>query len=208
VTDAERHEQHTSRDWRERAACRTGVDPDLFFPAAESGATRNAQVRAAKAVCARCPVRAQCLTEALARIPYGICGGLTEHERRRLRTTRRPPHGQRGDGLSTAAREVLTDGPRRGMSGQERAAVGRALLAAGRTPRQVATACGVTERSAARWAAHARTDTRTDTTPSSDDRADAGVGRGAAAATGLPSGPPSTPHTQAGTRAPEGPERR
>ena len=59
MTDAERHEQHTSRDWRERAACRAGVDPDLFFPAAESGAARDAQVRAAKAVCARCPVRAR-----------------------------------------------------------------------------------------------------------------------------------------------------
>jgi hypothetical protein len=208
VTDVEWHEQHTSRDWRERAACRAGVDPDLFFPAAESGAARGAQVRAAKAVCARCLVRSECLAEALVRIPYGIAGGLTEHERRRLRTTRRPPHGQRGDGLNTAAREALSDGPRRGMCGQERARVGRALLAAGATPRQVATACGVTERSAARWAAHARPDTSTDTAASSDDHADAGVARGAAAATGLPSGPPSTPHTQAGTRAPEGPERR
>src|SRR4051794_14169037 len=54
------------------------------LPPAESGPARIMQVAAAKAVCARCPVREQCLTEALARIPYGIAGGLTEHERRRL----------------------------------------------------------------------------------------------------------------------------
>ena len=61
MTDVERHAQHRSKQWRERAACRSGVDPDLFFPVAESGAARNAQVRAAKAVCARCPVRSDCL---------------------------------------------------------------------------------------------------------------------------------------------------
>ena len=38
----------------------------------------------AKAVCAGCPVRAECLDEALARIPDGIAGGLTPAERRRL----------------------------------------------------------------------------------------------------------------------------
>ena len=67
MTDVERHAQHRSKQWRERAACRSGVDPDLFFPVAESGAARNGQVRAAKAVCARCPVRSDCLAEALAR---------------------------------------------------------------------------------------------------------------------------------------------
>ena len=82
--------------WRERAACRDVDDPELFFPAAESGPARDAQVAAAKAVCARCPVRAECLTEALARIPYGIAGGLTEHERRRLRTRPRRPGSRRG----------------------------------------------------------------------------------------------------------------
>ena len=74
----------SGRDWRARAACR-GSDPELFFPTAESGPVRAGQVAAAKAVCARCPVRAACLAEALARIPYGIAGGLTEYERRRLR---------------------------------------------------------------------------------------------------------------------------
>jgi S-DNA-T family DNA segregation ATPase FtsK/SpoIIIE len=36
-------------------------------------------------VCARCPVRSECLTDALSRIPHGIAGGLTADERRALR---------------------------------------------------------------------------------------------------------------------------
>ncbi len=50
------------REWRMNAACR-GVDPELFFPAAEGGPARDAQVAAAKAVCARCPVRRECLAD-------------------------------------------------------------------------------------------------------------------------------------------------
>jgi hypothetical protein len=83
------HPQRTEpagRAWRDRAACRD-VDPERFFPAAEDGPGLRAQVAAAKAICARCPVRAECLAEALARIPFGIAGGLTEHERRQLRRT-------------------------------------------------------------------------------------------------------------------------
>ena len=76
----------TARDWRSRAACAAvDIDAELFFPAAEAGPVHDAQVAAAKAVCARCPVVADCLAEALARMPYGIAGGLTEQERRVLR---------------------------------------------------------------------------------------------------------------------------
>ncbi len=57
-------------EWRTRAACRS-VDPDVFFPTAEAGPVYDAQVAVAKAVCAGCPVRAECLAEALVRIPYG-----------------------------------------------------------------------------------------------------------------------------------------
>ncbi len=77
------HEPH-GREWRSQAAC-LGTDPELFFPAAETGPVHDAQVAAAKTVCGRCPVVAACLTEALARIPYGVAGGLTEDERRILR---------------------------------------------------------------------------------------------------------------------------
>jgi hypothetical protein len=73
----------SSRDWRLVAVCAT-VDPELFFPTAETGPVYDAQVIAAKRVCAGCPVRPECLTEALVRIPYGIAGGLTEDERRTL----------------------------------------------------------------------------------------------------------------------------
>ncbi len=140
--------------WRERAACRD-VEPETFFPTATTGPARDAEVAEAKAVCARCPVRAECLTEALARIPYGIAGGLTEDERRQLRSIARTG----SHGLSARAREVLSDGPSRGMSDEERAGVGRELLAAGRPPRQVAATCRVSERTAERWAAGSSTST-------------------------------------------------
>ena len=179
------------RGWRDRAACRdVDVDADLFFPAAESGPAHDAQVAAAKAVCARCPVRAECLTEA-ARIPYGIAGGLTEHERRRLR--RSSPR----TGAAARVEQVLADGPPPGMTARERAGVGRMLLAAGRSTRQVAGDCGVCPRTVERWA----TTSPTSTGPTSPARSavasgmSGGWGRGAAAATGLPSGSPqhSTP---------------
>ena len=175
-------QQSAGRGWRDRAACRD-VDPETFFPTSETGPAHDAQVAAAKAVCAGCPVVAACLAEALARIPYGIAGGLTEHERRRLRTGRL---GER-DGLSAQAREVLTDGPARGMGRRERAGVGRELLADGRAPRQVASACRVSERTAERWASTTRTN---------NDRASDDAGEGSAAATGLPSGSPQ--HTTPG----------
>ena len=149
MTDIEWHEQHTSRDWRERAACRAGVDPDLFFPAAESGAARDAQVRAAKAVCARCLVRSECLDEALVRIPYGIAGGLTERERQRLRRSQR---GITAAQVEEAAGEVWAGGPRDGWTRVQRAGTGRALLAAGRQAGQVAHECGVSTRTVQRWA--------------------------------------------------------
>ena len=71
-------------DFRHRAVCRD-VDPELFFPVAEPGSdVYDAQVGAAKAVCARCPVRAACLEWALRSLPDGIAGGLTPDERRTL----------------------------------------------------------------------------------------------------------------------------
>jgi hypothetical protein len=70
--------------WRTRAACRDD-DPEIWFPVATTGPAYRAQVADAKRVCRRCPVQTECLTEALARIPYGIAGGLTEQERAALR---------------------------------------------------------------------------------------------------------------------------
>lgn len=59
------------------------TDPEAFFP--EKGGTPEP----AKRVCARCEVRAECLAYALTHDErYGIWGGMTEHERRRLRRSR------------------------------------------------------------------------------------------------------------------------
>jgi WhiB family transcriptional regulator, redox-sensing transcriptional regulator len=49
--------------WMLRGACRR-EDPELFFPISASGPAR-VQISAAKAVCARCSVRANCLSYAL-----------------------------------------------------------------------------------------------------------------------------------------------
>ncbi len=67
--------------WRHYAACQ-GKDPELFFPIGTSGpATR--QLDEAKRICAGCPVQSLCLEWAvLARIDYGVWGGLSEDERR------------------------------------------------------------------------------------------------------------------------------
>jgi WhiB family redox-sensing transcriptional regulator len=71
-------------DWVERARC-IGVDPELFFPVGSTGPAL-AQVEAAKSVCARCDVRAECLEWALStRQDSGVWGGLSEDERRSLR---------------------------------------------------------------------------------------------------------------------------
>ncbi|MDA8267761.1 MAG: WhiB family transcriptional regulator [Actinomycetota bacterium] len=70
------------REWQGRANC-MGVDPDLFFP------ERGASTREAKAVCRGCVVREDCLDYALSNgEKFGIWGGLSERERRRLRRER------------------------------------------------------------------------------------------------------------------------
>lgn len=69
-------------EWQLRGACRS-VSSDLFFhPEGERGPSRRNRELAAKKVCARCPVIAQCRTHALAvREPYGVWGGMSEDER-------------------------------------------------------------------------------------------------------------------------------
>lgn len=81
------HQADPDGDWRHRAAC-TSVDPELFFPTAVGGSALVEQEAAAKAVCARCPVLGECRQWAVTQLPYGIAGGLTENERRAIRTRR------------------------------------------------------------------------------------------------------------------------
>lgn len=67
------------QDWQERALC-AQTDPEAFFPE-KGGSTREA-----KRICAGCEVRAECLEYALAFDErFGIWGGLSERERRRLK---------------------------------------------------------------------------------------------------------------------------
>lgn len=74
------HHHRDPGSWRDDAACK-GMDPELFHP--YRGAVR--QHRRAVAVCAECPVRAECLEFAVAnRLTEGIWGGLGGRERRRL----------------------------------------------------------------------------------------------------------------------------
>ena len=66
-------------DWKDRALC-AETDPEAFFPE-KGGSTREA-----KKVCVSCEVRAECLDFALGNDErFGIWGGLSERERRRLK---------------------------------------------------------------------------------------------------------------------------
>ncbi|MEJ2862598.1 WhiB family transcriptional regulator [Actinomycetospora flava] len=142
----------TDTHWQASAACR-GVDPELFFPETTDGAPDQAldqarddgaaseslvrrQVEAAKAVCRGCPVRERCLVEALERLPYGIAGGMTAHERRQVRAHRVRPGERKPRWL--------------------------ALLEAGSSPPEVAREYGVSVRTIARWAARLPAELRTE----------------------------------------------
>ncbi|MGW1158455.1 WhiB family transcriptional regulator [Streptomyces sp. NPDC002513] len=103
--------------WAERAACR-GQELDLFFTDSKTGIT------AAKRICAACPVREECLAEALRAEDgsrYGVYGGLTKEERAELvdgpRTTGRKPaacgsrsayqrHVKKGEPIDQACRDA------------------------------------------------------------------------------------------------------
>ena len=66
--------------WKSLGACGS-AEADLFFPISLS-ASNEAQVAQAKAICARCLVRRECLDFAIqTRQMHGIWGGLTEEER-------------------------------------------------------------------------------------------------------------------------------
>jgi WhiB family redox-sensing transcriptional regulator len=71
-----------NRGWQSRANC-MGVDPELFFP------ERGSSTREAKEVCRGCVVREDCLEFAIANgEKFGIWGGMSERERRRVRRAR------------------------------------------------------------------------------------------------------------------------
>ncbi len=72
-------------DWQRLGLCRGRDSAQFFHPDGERGSSRERRETKAKAMCATCPVRAECAAHALAvREPYGVWGGLSEAERLRL----------------------------------------------------------------------------------------------------------------------------
>ncbi|MFA5891192.1 MAG: WhiB family transcriptional regulator [Actinomycetota bacterium] len=77
--DVQRFADDDRLPWQEQALC-AYVDPDVFFP--EKGGSS----REAKRICAQCTVQEDCLEYALVNDErFGIWGGLSERERRRLK---------------------------------------------------------------------------------------------------------------------------
>lgn len=68
-------------DWHAQANC-SGMDPEVWFPG------RGESTKDLKAICERCAVQAQCRTAGLVE-KFGMWGGLSERERRRVRSARR-----------------------------------------------------------------------------------------------------------------------
>lgn len=79
VPGVRRTEDDEALAWQADALC-AQTDPEAFFPE-KGGSTREA-----KRICEGCEVRSECLDFALANDErFGIWGGLSERERRRLR---------------------------------------------------------------------------------------------------------------------------
>ena len=79
MLDTVDHEDEEELSWQERSLC-AQTDPEAFFPE-KGGSTREA-----KKVCIGCEVRAECLEYALQHDErFGIWGGLSERERRKLK---------------------------------------------------------------------------------------------------------------------------
>ena len=93
----------TPPEWMAEGLC-AQVDPELWFPE-KGGPTRQA-----KAVCARCAVRPECLAYALAHDDrFGVWGGVSERDRRRMTRTARARVPDRRTGLVRQLATRLTD---------------------------------------------------------------------------------------------------
>ena len=100
-------------DWREQAECKDDATADLWFvpPGDRHG------IAAAKAICRRCPVAADCLAEAMANPSIvGVWGGTTENQRAKIRARapREPKgirHGTPGGHRTHRARGEDSCGP-------------------------------------------------------------------------------------------------
>jgi len=93
-------------EWVRQAAC-AGANPETFFPASGEGDVT------AKAMCAGCPVRPDCLEYSLRTGPHwGVWGGLNDTERVAL-ARRRKRERQRGSRVvgATQCRQVTEGAP-------------------------------------------------------------------------------------------------
>ncbi len=92
-------EQPRLLDWQNDALC-AQTDPDAFFPE-KGGSSRDA-----KRICVECDVQQQCLVYALVNEEhFGILGGLSEQERRKLRKSELVKSGY---DYETVAQEAVT----------------------------------------------------------------------------------------------------
>ena len=97
-------------NWWRSAACRE-ADPELFFPVAAHGPGAR-EIAMAKAVCAACQVRRQCLQYALATHQvHGVWGGTSEDERQ-LQARREREQRDRKDSRRPARAEPGGNGAR------------------------------------------------------------------------------------------------
>lgn len=118
--------------WADRARC-AGQEWELFFGPSEgwreTRSERAEREATAKKLCARCPVRRECLEKSLEEgHQYGVWGGLTEEERRQERRDRKE--------IQRGAVRVSAVGAMRRL---------RALACAGHGVAQVVEATGVSE---------------------------------------------------------------
>ncbi len=70
------------KDWTQRANC-SPLNAELFFP------QKGGSAKEAKRICDECPVKLECLEDALEdEEKHGVWGGMTANERKTLRSKR------------------------------------------------------------------------------------------------------------------------
>lgn len=108
------HTAHVlEQDWSAYGRC-GGEQPDTLF-------VTGAAQRQARVLCAGCPVRVDCLVDALDhRVPFGVWGGMTERERRALLRAR--PDVASWREVVESEPDLVAPLVRRGRSGRRRPA--------------------------------------------------------------------------------------
>ncbi|GAB3113382.1 hypothetical protein GCM10027160_17200 [Streptomyces calidiresistens] len=141
TTNAGHHIPRTLGDqtWQNHAACgavpRHLLDPEIFFAEPEE----TDRIRAAKALCAQCPVRRHCLDAALENGDRaGIRGGMTEQERA-------PLHSRIAKRLDYSRVNAALEGRDIHLTKHERRAVARAAYLAGTPADGLARILKITE---------------------------------------------------------------